>query len=107
MRKRRSKLETANRLARTHRENEPNLRHVRLIEPLEESDPREPIKLLEVVDGTIERGIEPIAFPANPGLGIDYPVLIIEISPREYKDTQRISGSLRNHGWSIGAELPA
>ena len=76
------------------------------MEPLDETDPREPIKLLEVVEGTIERGVEPIAFPVNRNLGIDYPVWIIEVSPREYDDKQ-ISRSLNGHGWSIGEELPA
>jgi hypothetical protein len=101
-----TKLETAKDLAKAHFANEPKLQHVYLVEPLNEADPREPIKLLEVVEGTIERGVEPIAFAANRGLGIDYPVWIIEVSPREYDDKQ-ILGGLQSHGWSIGLELPA
>jgi hypothetical protein len=103
----RSKSEIAKNLAQAHFRNEPKLKHVRLLEPLNEGDPRDPIKLLEVVEGTIERGIEPIAFPANPGLGIDYPVLIIEVSPREYQDILNDVAALSSRGWTMGRELPA
>lgn len=106
-----SKLETARNLAKAHFENEPSLKHVRLLEPVNEDDPGDPIKLLEVVEGTIERGIEPVAFPANPARGIEYPVLIIEVSPSEYQDLKNnvrgIMGGLESYGWSIGSELPA
>jgi hypothetical protein len=104
---RKSKLETAKNLAHAHFKNEPNLKHIRLLEPLEENDPREPIKLLEVVEGTIERGIEPIAFPADPARGIDYPVLIVEISPREYKNIEEYMPHFKTQGWTVGSELSA
>jgi hypothetical protein len=103
----RSKSETAKSLAKAHFRNEPKLKLVRLVEPLNESDPSDPIKLLEVVEGTIERGIEPIAFPANPRLEIDYPVLIIEVSPREYQDILNNATALNARGWTMGTELPA
>ena len=102
-----SKSETARNLAKAHFANEPNLRHIYLLEPLNENDPRDPIKLLEVVEGTIERGIEPIAFPADPARGVEYPVLIVEVSPREYENIQQSLGGLATHGWSMGSELPA
>jgi hypothetical protein len=102
-----NKSETARNLAIAHFANEPNLRRVHLLEPVNEDDPRDPIKLLEVVEGTIERGIEPIAFPANPGRGIDYPVLIIEISPKEYEGIRNDMAALKSHGWIMGSELPA
>jgi hypothetical protein len=102
-----TKRETAGSLARAHFANEPNLRHVRLLEPVNEDDPRDPIKLLEVVEGTLERGIEAVAFPADPVRGIDYPVLIIEVSPREYQNIMTDPGSLQPHGWSMGSELTA
>lgn len=102
-----SKIETANNLAQVHFMNEPKLKHVRLLESIDESDPREPIKLLEVVEGTIERGIEPILFPADPARGIEYPVLIVEISPSEYENIQNNTSGLTVHGWSVGSELPA
>jgi hypothetical protein len=102
-----SKSETARSLAKVHFKNEPQLRHVHLLEPLNEDDPRDPIKLLEVVEGTLERGIEPVAFPADPARGIDYPVLIIEVSPREYQTIRNDVAGLKVHGWSMGSELTA
>jgi hypothetical protein len=102
-----SKSETARNLAKAHFANEPNLRHVRLLEPVNEDDQRDPIKLLEVVEGTLERGIEAVAFPADPSRGIDYPVLIIEVSPREYENIMADASSLKPHGWSMGSELTA
>jgi hypothetical protein len=102
-----NKSDTARNLAKAHFANEPNLKHIHLLEPVNEDDPRDPIKLLEVVEGTLERGIEPIAFPANPGRGIDYPVLIIEVSPKEYEDIRNNVLTLKSHGWSMGSELSA
>lgn len=102
-----TKEETAETLARIHYANEPNLKHIHLLEPINEGDPRDPIKLLEVVEGTLERWIEPIAFPADPVRGIEYPVLIVEVSPREYLAIQNDTQGLEKHGWSMGRELPA
>jgi hypothetical protein len=102
-----SKLETARSLAKAHFGMEPYLKHVHLLEPTNEEDPREPIKLLEVVEGTIERGIEPIAFVADPARGIEYPSLIVEVSPDEYEAIRNGKLDLGNHGWSLGTELPA
>ncbi len=106
----RSKSETAKSLAKAHFDNEPNLKHVYVLEPLNEDDPRDPIKLLEVVEGTIERGIEPITFPADPARGIEYPVLIVEVSPQEYEAIRKNPENTRGlhmHGWSMGSELSA
>jgi hypothetical protein len=72
---------------------------------LKEDDPREPIKLLEVVEGTIERGVEPIAFSADPARGIEYPVEIVEISPREYMKIENKTVSFEEQVWTVGAEL--
>ena len=59
-----------------------------------------------LVEGTIERGFEPIAFAADPARGIDYPVVIIEISPEEYSSVQK-NGPVRfgNHDWDLGEEI--
>ncbi len=100
-----TKLETAKKMAKAHYAVEPNLRQVFLLEPLKEKDPNEPIKLLEVVEGTIERGIEPIAFTADPGRGIAYPSVIVEISPREYKGSRSQKGKFEARGWRVGIEL--
>jgi hypothetical protein len=102
-----SKLETARTLAQAHSAVEPHLRGVYLLEPVNEPDPNDPIKLLEVVDGTIERGIEPIAFTANPARGIDYPSLIIEISPGEYQCIRNGTMTFGVYPWRIGSELMA
>lgn len=102
-----SKRETAETLATGHFGVEPNLRRIFLLEPVSEDKPDEPIKLLEVVEGTIERGIEPIAFPADPGHGIDYPSLILEVSPREFRDICDGKLNLGDRGWILGRELNA
>jgi hypothetical protein len=101
-----SKLETAKFLAKAHSDVEPNLRRVFLIEPINDHNPDDPIKLLEVVEGTIERGIEPIAFTADPARGIEYPSVIVEISPSEYDAIPR-DRKLGYGDWTIGTELLA
>jgi len=102
---RRNKRETAETLATGHFGVEPNLKRIFLPEPVSEGKPDEPIKLLEVVEGTIERGIEPIAFPADPAHGIDYPSMIVEVSPREFRDICDGKLDLGDRGWMIGKEL--
>jgi hypothetical protein len=102
-----SKWDTAQRLARGHFDVEPNIKRIFLLEPLKEQDPNEPIKLLEIVEGTIERGIEPIAFTADPDHGIDYPSMIIEFSPNEYQHICSGQISLNDNGWIVGKELRA
>lgn len=108
-----SKLEVAKRLAKAHFGVEPNLKSVYLIEPLDDEDPTDPIKLLEVVEGTIPRGIDPVAFTADPEHGIEYPSIIVEISPAEYEEIRK--GKLRfgkneakqQNRWTLGEELLA
>ncbi|KPA17377.1 hypothetical protein MHK_002398 [Candidatus Magnetomorum sp. HK-1] len=102
-----SKWETAVRLARGHFEVEPHLKRIFLLEPIKEQDPDEPIKLLEIVEGTIERGIEPIAFTSDPEHGIDYPSMIIEVSPGEFQHICNGEISLKDNGWMVGKELRA
>ena len=97
-------METAELLAKAHLLAEPNLKIVRLIEPLAEENNQEPIKLLEVVEGTIERGVEPIQFSADPARGVDFNSTIVEVSPKEYKDI--CDGKLEfNAGWVLGRIL--
>ncbi len=102
-----NKRATAVALAQAHFKVEPNLRHVILLEPVDEAGGDAPIALLEVVDGTIERGIEPIAFTADPARGIDYPSVIIEVSPREFDDIRSNKLDIRRSGWIMGQELKA
>ena len=98
-----NKLETAKSLAKAHFELEPDIRHIHLIEPFNDQDPNDPIKLLEVVEGTIERGVEPFWFTADPARGIEYPTIVVEISPAEFNAIQ--DGKLGYRDWSIGEEL--
>jgi hypothetical protein len=102
-----SKLETAKSLAEGHFRVEPYLKHVHLIEPMDEQDPKDPIRLLEVVEGTLAMGIEPIGFPADPARGIEYPSMIVEISPDEYKSVRTSTIRFADREWTIGRELLA
>ncbi len=104
---RKSKSETAETLAMAHFRVEPNLKRIFLLDPINEQDPDEPIKLLEIVEGTIERGIEQIAFVPDPAHGIDYPSMIVEISPREFQDICDGKLDISERGWMIGKELNA
>jgi len=101
----RGKLETARSLAKAHSGVEPNLKRVCLIEPLDYEDPNDPIKLLEVVEGTIERGIDPVEFTADPARGIEYPSIIVEISPREYEGIRTLKPGFGDFHWTLGKEL--
>jgi len=101
-----SKLETAKTLAKAHFAVEPNLKRIFLLESLDNNDPDDPIKLLEVVEGTIERGIEPIAFTADPQHGIGYSSIIVEISPAEYEGLCKGKLGFGDFKWALGDELP-
>ncbi len=101
-----SKLETARKLGRAHFKVEPNLKFVFILEPISDKDPQDPIRLLEVVDGTLERGFEPIGFAPDPARGINYPVQVIEVSPSEYKSVHKSRRvRLGDRDWEIGEEV--
>ena len=100
-------METAESLAIGHFKVEPNLKQIFLIEPIDEQDNNEPIKLLEVVEGTIERGIEPVTFAAEPAHKIYYPSMIIEVSPSEFQHIRAGKLKFENRNWEIGKELSA
>ncbi len=102
-----TKIETAEILAKAHFQVEPNLKHVFVLEPINDGAATGSIVLLEVVEGTLERGIEPIAFTADPTHGIDYPSVIVEVSPREYQKIQSDGLDIRCRGWAMGKELKA
>jgi hypothetical protein len=104
---RKDKLATAISLAKAHFRVEPNLKHVFLLEPINEGDPGDPIKLLEVVEGTLESGIMPVGFAADPARGIEYPVYIVELSPREYRDLRGKPLRFDERDWTVGQELLA
>lgn len=102
---RKSKLDTAKQLAKAHFDIDGDVKHIYLLEPLNEKDDKDPIKLLEVVEGTLELGVEPIVFAADPGRGIEYPSLIVEVSPAEYEDRRRLGAALKSRGWKLGPVL--
>jgi hypothetical protein len=102
-----SKMETAKSLAEGHFRVDPYLRHVHLIEPMDEQDPKDPIRLLEVVEGTLAMGIEPIGFPADSARGIEYPSMIVEISPDVYENVRTGIIRFADRDWTIGTELLA
>jgi hypothetical protein len=103
-----SKLEVAQDIAASHfRVLEQDLQRVFLLAPVGEEDLREPIKLLEVVRGTLETGFEPIAFAANPGHGVPYPSVILEISPRQFGELENGEVPVNGHTWKIFRELHA
>ncbi len=101
------KLEQAEQIARRHIEVDSDVRRVLLLElpEHEEDNPDEPIKLLEVVEGTPEVGYEPLGFARNPGVGVKYPMVILEISPREYKGIRGQEVEVGEAVWRITREL--
>jgi AMMECR1 domain-containing protein len=98
-----SKDSAAAKLANSHFDIESGmLRIFRLIGP-EESNPTEPIKLLEVNKNTIAVGIDPLYFGSHSGSGIFYPSVIVEITPDEFE--QLMAGKLRlPDDWTMGQE---
>jgi hypothetical protein len=101
------KVSMARRLAEEHLNTDPYLESVFLLEPPHGKDLRAPIRLLEVVDGTLEGDPLPIGFAADPERGRPYPFAIVEISPREYRALS--NGHLKIHDdiWTVGERLVA
>jgi len=56
---------------------------------------------LEVNEATIPSGIVPLHFDAHPESGIDYPSVIIEVTPEEFKQIGQHRLELPN-GWKMG-----
>jgi len=100
-----SKIDAAKKMAKIHFAVEPDMKHIFLLEPIREDDPREPIKLLEVVKGAIERGIEPVYFPSDAARGVPYPTVIVELSPREFRSIDPTRIQFRDELWHLGEEL--
>lgn len=101
------KHETARRLAELHFLLEPGITRIYRLEGVDgvESSPEEPVKLLEVNEETIPSGILPLGFDAIPEQGVDYPTIIIEVTPEEFEDLRHGRLSLPR-GWQIAEELP-
>jgi len=102
----RTKEQVALDLARSHAEVEPwIIKIVRVRSPdAREKDESEPVKLLEVNPATPSNGIIPIFFGPNPAAEIDFPSVIVEVTPEEYHRVE--SGSLAlPDGWRLGETL--
>ncbi len=80
------RLEAAKSLAESHSRIDPDVKQVYLLESAEDDHTEldEPIKLLEIVEGSLEVGVEPIGFAADLDHGRRFRTLIVEISPREF-----------------------
>ncbi len=101
-----SKLDVARKMAESHVLVDSAVAEVYL---LEEEDERAdtPIKLLEVVEGIIERGIEPVYFRPDEARGVPYASIIIELSPREWQMHKRRPISVRGQELTVGSRLAA
>ena len=92
-------------LARAHYRVDPSTVHIYRLVSLNEEQPQEPIKLLEVCEGTVASGILPVSFGAHPPSGIHFPSKIVQVTPDEYQQILTGALSLPND-WTIEAELP-
>jgi hypothetical protein len=98
------KSEAARLLAAIHFDVEDGLTHVyRLHASMQaESREEEPIKLLEVHEGTVATGVLPLRFSPTPD--VPYSSVIIEVTPEEFERIQRRELPLPN-GWTLGDEF--
>ena len=101
------KNEVARRLAESHYRTDVSTVCIYRLEsdPQREASPDEPIKLLEVNEATIASGILPLQFDAHPERGIDYPCVIVEVTPEEYEEIKHDRLKLP-YSWQIGETLP-
>jgi hypothetical protein len=102
-----TKDEAARNLARKHYEIEEGITHIfRLMNQAEaEVQDVEPIKLLEVHEGTVSSGVMPLHFGPAPASGIAYPSIIVEVTSTEFERIKREELTLPR-GWTIGEEIP-
>jgi hypothetical protein len=102
-----TKDDAARELAKKHYQVEAGLKHVIRIGGSAdvEFQPNEPIKLLEVNENTVPAGIMPLHFGPSPASGIDFPSVIVEVTPEEYEKILTNLLSLPE-GWTLGDEIP-
>lgn len=87
-------------LARVHREEESTITQIVRLRGSQESEGREPIKLLEVNPATSPSGIWPVALSPDPP-EIPFGSVIVEVTPAEYDDILAKRLLLPN-GWILG-----
>jgi hypothetical protein len=103
-----TKEEVAFRLAQSHYVVEPGITQIyRLVkEDLEEEQPDEPVKLLEVSEDSLPVGIRPVYFRPHLPSGIVYSSAIVEVTPAEFDRLGRDDGGLRlPAGWRLGSPI--
>lgn len=98
------KQQSAQKIARLHRDSEPGIIHVYRLISANENDPREPLKLLEVNRDTIPAGVSPLLFPPHPSSGLQYPLVIIDVTPDEFEQIKRHDLSLPED-WEVAEEI--
>lgn len=94
----------AEELAQLHFELEPGISRIIRLVGSNESDPHEPLKLLEVNADTFALGIRPIGFPAHIDDNAWYPpVVIIEVTPGEFEQIKVNPESIPSN-WKMDKE---
>jgi hypothetical protein len=68
-----------------------------------EDSEQEPVKLLEINSDTVPVGIQPVYFGPHARSGLDYPSIIVEITPEEFERLVRRELELPG-GWRIADE---
>jgi hypothetical protein len=102
-----NKEDAAKLLAESHYAIEPGIKHVFKIVASagNESDPKEPIKLLEVNESSTAVGIQPVFFGPHAASGMCFPSVIVEVTPDEYNKIVCNPPILPlPNGWRLGDE---
>jgi hypothetical protein len=102
-----TKDETARNIAEIHYQIEDGITQIYRITAGADAEeqPTEPVKLLEVHEGTIPAGVMPLRFGPIPARGIHFPSVIVEITPDEFAKIQAHELKLPP-GWNLGDLLP-
>jgi hypothetical protein len=96
-----TKEEAIAELAEAHFSMDTGLKAIYRLIGNDEEDPSEPIKLLEVNEDTLPAGIVPVYFGSLPHKRIQYPYVIVEITPVEFQ--QLVKGEISlPYGWTHG-----
>ncbi len=101
------KAEMARNLANRHYEIETDLTRIfRYSGTAElEANPAEPVKLLEENAATIPTGVLPLQFGPVPTSGFNFPSVIIEVTPEEFRRIESHELKLPE-GWDVREEYP-
>ncbi|MBC7773175.1 MAG: hypothetical protein H7210_11810 [Pyrinomonadaceae bacterium] len=101
-----SKDAVARSLAEAHRLTDPEITMIfRIEKPGQESNPAEPVKLLEVNPNTTASGIMPVKLMPHAPSGIFFPSVIVEVHPTELEDLKNGNLLLPN-GWKVNYDRP-